>query len=162
LLPELSESVRHGVTTVIMGSCSLSLAVGDATNLADMFCRVEAIPRRVVLPMLKEKKTWDGPASYFDHLASLPLGPNVASFLGHSTIRMEAMGVERSLTKRIAPTRDELARMESLLREALDAGYLGLSIMTLPWDKMDGSEFRGRPMPSVFARWSEYRALSRI
>src|SRR5262245_40424573 len=48
LLPELSESVRHGVTTVVMGSCSLSLAVGDATNLADMFCRVEAIPRRVV------------------------------------------------------------------------------------------------------------------
>src|SRR4051794_18824770 len=40
LLPELSESVRHGVTTVVLGSCSLSLAVGTPVNLADTFCRV--------------------------------------------------------------------------------------------------------------------------
>ena len=30
LAPSLSESVRHGVTTVVLGSCSLSLAVGTA------------------------------------------------------------------------------------------------------------------------------------
>jgi N-acyl-D-aspartate/D-glutamate deacylase len=162
LLPSLSESLRHGVTTVALGSCSLSLAVGTPVNLADMFCRVEAIPRSVVLPLLEQRKTWDGPASYFEHLASLPLGPNVASFLGHSTIRMAAMGVERSLTKGVKPTRDELARMEGLLNEALDAGYMGLSIQTLPWDKMDGVAFRSRPMPSVFARWSEYGALAKV
>lgn len=162
LIPELSESVRHGVTTVALGSCSLSLAVGTPVNLADMFCRVEAIPRSVVLPLLEQRKTWDGPASYYEHLASLPLGPNVASFLGHSTIRMAAMGVERSLTKGLRPSREELARMEALLTEALDAGYMGLSIQTLPWDKMDGEEFRSRPMPSVFARWSEYGALAKL
>ncbi len=162
LLPGLTESLRHGVTTVALGSCSLSLAVGTPVNLADMFCRVEAIPRSVVLPLLEQKKSWDGPASYFDHLDSLPLGPNVASFLGHSTIRMAAMGVERSLTKSVKPTRDELGRMEKLLDEELDAGYMGLSIQTLPWDKMDGEAFRSRPMPSVFARWSEYGALAKI
>jgi N-acyl-D-aspartate/D-glutamate deacylase len=161
LLPDLSESVRHGVTTVALGSCSLSLAVGTAVNLADMFCRVEAIPRTVVLPLLEQAKTWNGPASYFEHLASLPLGPNVCSFLGHSTIRMEAMGIARSLERKTTPTELELERMESLLREALDAGYMGLSIQTLPWDKMDGEAFRSRPMPSVFARWSEYRRLAR-
>src|SRR5687768_16909796 len=36
----LFESVRHGVTTVVMGSCSLFMAVGDPKDLADMFCRV--------------------------------------------------------------------------------------------------------------------------
>ncbi|HZV00183.1 MAG TPA: amidohydrolase family protein [Planctomycetota bacterium] len=160
VLPSLSESVRHGVTTVVLGSCSLSLAVGRPVDLADMFCRVEAIPRSVVLPLLESRKDWDGPASYLSHLDSLPLGPNVASFLGHSTIRMSAMGVERSLTRDVAPSRREMRRMEYLLDEALDAGYLGMSIQTLPWDKMDGEAFRSRPMPSVFARWSEYGKLA--
>lgn len=161
LLPGLSESVRHGVTSVVMGSCSLSLAVGDPKNLADMFCRVEAIPRSVVLPLLQERKSWDGAASYFDHLGSLPLGANVASFFGHSAMRMHAMGIGRSLDKKVVPTRDELAAMDRLLAEALEAGYLGMSIQTLPWDKMDGEEFRSRPLPSVFARWSEYRHFAR-
>src|SRR5690606_34092193 len=48
----------------------------------------------------------------------------------------------------------------------LDAGYLGLSINTLPWDKMDGEDapgsFRSRPTPSVFGTWREYRRLSAI
>src|SRR5690349_17148184 len=42
--PGLKESVRHGVTSVVLGSCSLSMAVGTPDDLADMFCRVEAIP----------------------------------------------------------------------------------------------------------------------
>ncbi len=162
LTPGLSESVRHGVTTVVLGSCSLSLSVGDPTNLADMFCRVEAIPRSVVLPLLRERMTWNGPASYLEHLDALPLGPSVASFMGHSTVRMEAMGIGRSLSKGIVPTSAELATMDRLVSEALDAGYLGLSIQTLPWDKMDGEEFRSRPLPSVFARWSEYRRFNRV
>lgn len=161
ILPGLTESVRHGVTTIAMGSCSLSLAFGDATNLADMFCRVEAIPRSVVLPLLKERKTWNSPGAYFEHLESLPLGPNVCSFLGHSTMRMEAMGMERSLSKSVRPDGAELATMDRRLDEALEAGFLGMSIMTLPWDKMDGEEFRSRPLPSVFARWSEYRRFNR-
>jgi N-acyl-D-aspartate/D-glutamate deacylase len=55
LAPSLSESLRHGVTTVVLGSCSLSLAVGAPEDLADMFCRVEAIPYEVVRPLLEEK-----------------------------------------------------------------------------------------------------------
>lgn len=164
LAPELFESLRHGVTTVVTGSCSLSMAVGDPDDLADMFCRVEAIPRAQVLPLLRRVKDWDGPAQYLDHLAGQPLGPNVACLLGHSTIRAAAMGMERALGRGVRPTRAEQARMDGWLEEALDAGYLGLSISTLPWDKMDGEEaspYRSRPMPSVFASWSEYRRLAR-
>src|SRR5262245_5375174 len=78
LSPSLSESLRHGVTSVVMGSCSLSLAVGTAEDLADMFCRVEAIPYEVVRPLLDKNKTWDGHRDYFRHLEQIPLGPNVA------------------------------------------------------------------------------------
>jgi N-acyl-D-aspartate/D-glutamate deacylase len=160
--PALDESVRHGITTALIGSCGLSMAVGDPVDMADMFCRVEGIPRELVLPVLERAVTWDSPTGYLDHLAAKPLGPNVTAMLGHSTIRAHAMGLERSLTHGVKPTRDELVGMGRLLREALEVGYLGLSINTLPWDKMDGDRFRSRPTPSVFANWDEYRFLNRV
>jgi N-acyl-D-aspartate/D-glutamate deacylase len=162
LSPSLFESVRHGVTTVVTGSCSLSMAVGEPDDLADMFCRVEGIPRPFVAPLLRARKDWHDPAGYLEHLEGLSLGPNVACLLGHSTIRAAAMGMARALEKGVRPTKEEWAKMTGWLHQALDAGYLGLSISTLPWDKMDGDEFRSRPMPSVFARWSEYRRLAKI
>ncbi|MTV25488.1 amidohydrolase family protein [Nitriliruptoraceae bacterium ZYF776] len=160
--PGLSESVRHGITSVVVGSCGLSMAVEDPTDLADMFCRVEGIPRELVLPVLERAVTWTSPTGYRDHLAGQALGPNVATMLGHSTIRAHAMGLERSLSSGVKPTRDELLHMGRLLREALEGGYLGLSINTLPWDKMDGDRFRSRPTPSVFAGWDEYRFFNRV
>jgi N-acyl-D-aspartate/D-glutamate deacylase len=159
--PALSESLRHGVTAVVVGSCSLSLAVGKNDDLADIFCRVEAVPRHIVAPILAEKRDWETQTEYLDHLDRLPLGPNIASFCGHSTIRAHVMGLERSLTRGVRPTSEELGRMEGLVTEALDAGYLGLSIMTLTWDKMDGDRFRSRPLPSTFAGWPEYWRLVR-
>ena len=160
--PALGESVRHGVTTVLIGSCGLSFAVGDPEDLADMFCRVEGVPRADVLPMLEKLKDWETPADYLDHLDSLPLGPNVCSFLGHSAMRASVMGLGRSLDEDVEPTAGELGRMVVMLDEALDAGYLGLSINTLPWDKMDGDRYRSRPTPSVFASWKEYRRLASV
>lgn len=160
--PSLSESLRHGVTTVMLGSCSLSLAVGNPDELCDMYCRVEAIPDDVVRPILRAKKDWDGHASYFKHLETLPLGPNVASFVGHSAIRAHVMGIERSLDSSVTATQQELDAMRALVKEGLDEGYVGLSIQTLPWDKMGGTaSYRSRPLPSTFASWSEYRFLLR-
>ncbi|MDP6943509.1 MAG: amidohydrolase family protein [Myxococcota bacterium] len=115
-----------------------------------------------MLPLLRERKCWDTLGEYFEHLDSLPLGPNVASFVGHSNIRMHVMGFERSVQPSVRPTKAELVRMEELLEEGLDLGYLGLSIQTLPWDKLDGTRHRSQPLPSYFARWSEYRRLTRI
>ena len=160
--PSLSESVRHGVTTVTLGSCSLGAAVGEPDDICDIFCRVEGVPRRIMRPLLQRVKDWRTFPEYFDHLERLPLGPNVTSFVGHSNLRMNVMGFDRSLDASIKPTAEELERMERDLSEALDAGYLGLSIQTLPWDKLDGDRFRSRPLPSYFAGWSEYRRLTRV
>ncbi|MCB9743384.1 MAG: amidohydrolase family protein [Alphaproteobacteria bacterium] len=160
VLPGLTESLRHGVTTLALGSCGLSLAVGRPVDMADMFCRVEGIPRRVVLPLLERVVDWSGPAEYLEHLRGLPLGPNLFCMLGHSTIRAAAMGIDRALDASVRPSAEELARMQAWLEEALDAGFVGLSVNTLPWDKMDGEAHRSKPTPSVFARWSEYRALA--
>jgi N-acyl-D-aspartate/D-glutamate deacylase len=160
--PDLSESVRHGVTTIALGSCSLSLALGDPVDLADMFSRVEAIPRKNVLEILQKKKNWNSAKEYKAHINSMPLGPNVVSFAGHSAIRTYVMGLKRALTKNEKPTEQELEKMGSLLNEALDEGFMGMSINTLVWDKMDGSRFRSKPLPTTFASWSEYKYFNRI
>ena len=161
--PELVESVRHGVTTVLLGSCSLSLAIGEPDDLADLFCRVEAIPDRHVRPLLHAKKTWTDHRSYFAHLDGLALGPNISSFVGHSAVRAHVMGIARSLNASIRPEQIELRAMEHILEDALDDGWLGLSVQTLPWDKVGGDrDIRSRPLPSTYAHWSEYRRLTRI
>lgn len=159
--PDLSESLRHGVTTISLGSCSLSLAVGDPVDLADMFSRVEAIPRKNVLEILEKTKNWNSAKEYKQHLNGLALGPNVTSFAGHSAIRAHVMGLERSLTKGERATQAELKQMNDHLEEALNEGFMGMSINTLVWDKMDGSRFRSRPLPSTFAPWSEYQFLNK-
>jgi N-acyl-D-aspartate/D-glutamate deacylase len=161
MAPALGESVRHGITTVLVGSCGLSFAVGTPEDLADQFCRVEGVPRETVLPLLEKVKDWESPAGYLDHLDALPLGPNVTALLGHSAVRADAMGLGRSVDDDARPTDAELARMDGRLDEALDAGYLGMSFNTLPWDKLDGDRFRSRATPSVYARWSEYRHFAR-
>lgn len=115
-----------------------------------------------MLPLLHARKTWDGYPAYLDHLDTLPLGPNVTSFVGHSNLRMHTLGFARSVDPAVKANPDELARMERLLEEGLDAGCLGLSIQTLPWDKLDGSRQRSKPLPSYFAPWSEYRRLTRL
>ena len=162
LSPGLNESIRHGVTTVTLGSCSLSLAVGSPEDLADQFARVEAIPYPAVRALLEKAKSWSTHAEYRAHLDSLPLGPNVTSYVGHSAIRAAVMGMERSVTRGENPSEAELKKMESVMLEGLDAGFLGLSVQTLPWDKVGGDrDIRSRPLPSTFAKWSEYHRLTR-
>src|SRR5258705_5852262 len=62
--PGLRESVRHGVTTVLLGNCSLSPVYANSEDTADLFSRVEAVPRKFVLAALEAKKTWETPAEY--------------------------------------------------------------------------------------------------
>lgn len=160
-LPGLEESVRHGVTTVVMGNCSLSAAAGTEAQILDIFCRVENLPRALLARWLGGKVTWRGPREYYDHLDALPLGPNVASFLGHSSVRMAVMGTARSLREPRANA-EELARMAALIREAAESGFLGLSIDMLPWHRMDGAPFRGVSVPSQQAHWAEHGALADV
>ncbi|QED26787.1 amidohydrolase family protein [Microvenator marinus] len=160
--PGLHESVRHGVTTVCIGSCSLSTILSPPEDCADFFTRVEALPREHVLPALEKYKTWTSPKEYIEGLESRPLGPNVACFLGHSDMRCAAMGLGRSVDASVRPSKEELAQMEAWLNEALDAGYLGMSTMTNPWDKVGGERFTSSKLPSTYATWAEYRHFHKI
>jgi N-acyl-D-aspartate/D-glutamate deacylase len=155
----LSESTRHGVTTVVIGNCSLSLAVGEPQTLADIFQRVETIPHALIRKWLNSSVSWRTPREYLDHLRRLRLGPNVAALLGHSALRAHVMGLERSLKDRA--TDDELERMRRMAQEAIDAGFVGVSIDMVPWHMMSG-EMRGRTIPSQHADLREYKMLADV
>lgn len=160
--PGLRESVRHGVTTVLLGNCSLSTVYADAEDAADLFSRVEAVPRKFVLDALQARKTWSTPAEYVQALDELPLGPNIGSMLGHSDLRTAVLGLDRATTEGVVPTDAELEKMAALLDDGLAAGLLGMSGMDAPIDKLDGDRFRSRALPSTFATWRERRRLIKV
>ncbi len=160
-MPGLEESVRHGVTTVVMGNCSLSAALGKKKDILDLFCRVESLPRDVLSKWLGDDISWHGVREYYDHLDLLPLGPNVTSLIGHSNVRAEVMGMERSLSVARAEP-EEIKKMQQIVDDALAEGYLGLSIDMLPWHRLDGEPFRGISVPSQHAHPSEYRRLAHV
>ncbi|KAA8887107.1 amidohydrolase family protein [Nocardia colli] len=160
--PALAESVRHGITTVLLGSCSLSTVHVGPTDAGDLFGRVEAIPRKHVIDTIEETKTWRSAREYITALEELPLGPNIAAMLGHSDIRTAQMGLDRATRKEVRPTAAEQAAMETALTEALDAGFVGMSQQQLLFDKIDGDTCRSRTLPSTYAKARERRRLNAI
>ncbi|TQF67122.1 amidohydrolase family protein [Rhodococcus spelaei] len=162
LSPGLTESVRHGVTTIFLGSCSLSAVHAGPSDAGDLFGRVEAIPRKHVVDTLTESKNWTSAREYVEAIEALPLGPNVASFIGHSDIRAAQMGLDRATRKDVKPTAAELDAMAAKLEEALDAGFIGMSSQELLFDKLDGEVCRSRTLPSTYSTRQERRRLSAI
>ncbi len=160
--PSLSESVRHGVTTVLVGSCSLSMICSDTEDASDIFTRVETVPREKVLPILQKHKTWNTPKDWVKFVKQQPMGPNVISFLGHSDMRVGSMGLARATDLSIEPTELEMQKMELDLKEALDEGFLGLSTMCLKWDKVDGDREWSKSLPSTYAKWKEVSRLNNL
>lgn len=160
--PALTESLRHGVTSIVMGSCSLSTVHVNASEAADLFSRVEAIPHEQVARIVGENKTWNSAQAYLEALEARPLGPNVTAFIGHSDIRVAVMGLDRATRKEVRPTRSEQAQMEAMLEQALDAGFIGMSSQQLLFDRIDGDVCRSRTLPSTYAKARELRRLKSL
>jgi N-acyl-D-aspartate/D-glutamate deacylase len=160
--PALLESLRHGVTTVMVGSCSISTVHVDSVDAGDLFGRVEAIPREHVIAAVDKHKNWSNAEEYIQAIEARPIGPNVTAFIGHSDMRTAVMGLERATTKQDQPTRVEQAQMERWLVEALDAGFVGMSSQQLLFDRLDGDVCRSRTLPSTYIKRKEMRRLTRL
>lgn len=140
----------------------MSTIFSDPERCADLFARVEAIPHRYVKRAL-ENKHWSTPAQYIQYINSLALGPNVIAFIGHSDLRSATMGLDAATRSEQKPNEQQMQRMLDALNNALDEGYLGLSCMTNPWDKVGGeSDSRSRSLPSTYAKWRELKAFHRV
>ncbi len=119
-----TSSCFHGVTSVIVGNCGLSLAPakpGDRDAVIKSFVRVEAISRRVLEEGVPWR--WTSTGEYLGALGTR-LGINAAALIGHIAVRHYVMGedaVERQATL------EEVSRMKDLVRRGMDAGAVGFS-----------------------------------
>ena len=64
---------------------------------------------------------WTTLGEYLEHLEAKGVSPNVASFVGATTLRVHEVGYEDR-----PPTEDELDRMRRLVRQAMEEGAVGL------------------------------------
>ena len=122
--PLCTFSSYNGVTTVVSGNCSLTLAPvreGDEPALAGMLAKVEAIPYDVLMNGVP----W-GWRSFGDYLGSLDnnLGINYGVMVGHSAVRRWVMGDD---SQEREATGDEIEAIQAAVRESIDAGALGIS-----------------------------------
>ncbi|WP_242104696.1 D-aminoacylase [Lysobacter sp. M2-1] len=65
--------------------------------------------------------TWDSFGGYLEHLERKGVTPNVASFVGATTVRQNVIGNAPR-----AATAEEVARMQALVRQAMREGALGV------------------------------------
>ncbi|PZQ61501.1 MAG: amidohydrolase [Phenylobacterium zucineum] len=146
--------LEHGVTCVIPGNCSLSLAplrAADRPAVIGMFQQIEEMPPEAFTERFA-KWTWEDFAGYCRAIAP-DLGVNVAPLVGHSLIRLWVMGAE---SQQRPATDAEIADMQALLEVCLADGAIGLSTSFVDMDA------EGRPVPSRFADFRELDALSAV
>ena len=119
-----TSSCFHGVTSVIVGNCGLSLAPAkpeDRDAVIKSFVRVEAISRRVLEEGIQWK--WESTGEYLEALGTR-LGINAAAFVGHIAVRHSVMG-EDAVERQATP--EEIAKMKELVRQGMEAGAVGFS-----------------------------------
>ncbi len=153
--PYVNPSPSLGVTTIVMGNCGFTIAPcrpRDRDLTVRNLTHVEGMPLR----SLQEGIKWDFESfpDYMNALADRGVGPNVAVFCGHSSIRTYVLG--RDAHKREA-NHEEIRKMKLLLREAMESGACGFS--TTRSGQHNGEA--GIPMPSRLASFDELREFSK-
>lgn len=151
--PWADPSPALGVTTVVIGNCGFTIAPCRPAD-RDITMRNLTHVEGMSLEALRTGINWEF-ESFPEYLAMLErngLGPNVAAFVGHSSIRTFVLRDDAS--KRAATT-DEVAQMVSIVREAMAAGAVGFATSTNEPHNGEG----GIPMPSRLADDAEMRAL---
>ena len=152
--PYAFPALEHGVTTVVAGNCSLSLAplrVDQRDAFSRMFRLIEEMPE-AAFDAGVDWRWGEGFGDWLDALAQ-DIALNVAPLVGHSVIRMYVMGADAQAR---TATPDEIRAMADLLRVCLDAGAVGLSTSFVDIDETY------RPVPSRWAAPAELDALSAV
>jgi N-acyl-D-amino-acid deacylase len=110
--------LRQGITTEVGGNCGETAAPVNPSrlDLLKAFVAFEA-PREGVLSW-----EWLTCGDYLDLLSRCDIPTNFVPLVGHSTVRIAAMGFDNR-----SPTSSELGEMQCYVQEAMEAGAFGLS-----------------------------------
>jgi N-acyl-D-amino-acid deacylase len=108
----LSQSdIRQGVTLEVMGE-------GWSMGPINEAMRAEMIRQQAYIHF---DPSWTTLGEYMDHLIERGITPNVASYVGATTVRIHVLGEADR-----APSPQELAQMQDLVRQAMRDGALGV------------------------------------
>src|SRR5712672_1365546 len=146
-------SCWHGVTSVVMGNCGFALAPckpDDREWFARCLTAVEDIPTEAMMAGIDW--TWETFPEYLANVERLPKAINYGMYIGHSALRMYAMG-RRALDERA--NEDDLRAMEAAVAEAIRAGALGFSSSRATTHITPD----GTPVASRIADWHEIDRL---
>jgi len=103
--------VKQGVTLEVMGEGDSMGPLNDAMKENTRKHQGD----------IKFDITWTTLGEYLDHLVQRGISPNVASFVGATTVRVHELGYADR-----PPTPEELERMKALVRQAMEEGALGV------------------------------------
>ncbi len=103
--------LRQGVTLEVFGE-------GESLGPLTPEMKVHARERQVDI---KYDITWTSLGEYLEHLQSRGIAPNVASFIGAATTRINVLGEVD-----VDPTPAQLEQMKGVVRTAMEEGALGV------------------------------------
>jgi N-acyl-D-amino-acid deacylase len=152
--PACDPMAQHGVTTILIGNCSLSLAPvlpEHRVAVGRTFGFIEDFPQAVFDETVPW--SWSSYPEYAADLARRRFGVHVAALVGHSMLRLFVIGEE---AWERPSTGTERVALAGALDAALDAGASGLS-----WSYFD-RDADGRPVPSSVADEAELDALVEV
>ena len=151
---QLMPSSGHGVTTVVIGCCGVGFAPvrkGSEEWLVRLMEGVEDIPGtalHVGIPW-----GWESIPEYLDLLAQREYAVDIAAQVPHSSVRAYVLG-KRAENDEPA-SEDELAQMANIVREAIEAGAIGVGTSRVSLHR--GSD--GGNVPGTAASEAELLAL---
>ena len=158
--PYCTISGWHGVTSVVLGNCGFGFApVREEERDRAMLTmsRTEAIP----FESMKEGMLWDWITfpEFLESLDRIPKGVNCLSYVPLAPLMTWVMGLEAAKHRRA--TDEEIAEMQRLLHEAMDAGACGWSTQRLGVNSVQ-ADYDGTPMVTDIMSDNECLALAEV
>ncbi len=104
-------AIRQGVTLEVMGE---GTSMGPLTPAE----KIELLSQQ---DHEKYEISWTTLGEYLEQLERRGVSPNIASFVGATTVRVHELG-----RNNVDPTPEQLGRMRALVRQAMDEGAMGV------------------------------------
>lgn len=115
--PVMLPKLRQGVTTQMVGQCGQS-----AAPVNEKYAGLLESYLGFIMAGTKISWNWKTFDEWLKEVEKLPLAVNMATCLGHGTLRAAVMGFEDR-----EATPEEMGQMKAHMREAMEAGSFGLT-----------------------------------
>ncbi len=150
----LEPSSGHGVTTIVMGNCGVGFAPvkpGQEEWLIQLMEGVEDIPGTALSEGMEWG--WESFPEYLDALDGKDFAIDIGTQIAHGAVRSYVMGDRGSNNDPATP--QDINEMKQLVKEAIEAGALGVSTSRV----LGHRAMNGEPVPGTFAAEDELYGL---